>query len=140
MKKNQKKQSLFTTLGFSPKWCVFIVFILLLSGSILGLLVKNNGPVTKKIPTYMLAKENKVNEVELLPPEADNTATLTEVVNTEQKVDEEEGIITPMTTLFDENKLPVIGKITGPVVALVIDDMGVDLIHTQQMLKLNDII
>lgn len=139
MKKNQKKQSLFTTLGFSPKWCVFVVFILLLSGSILGLLVKNNGPVTKKIPTYMLAKENKVNEVELLPQEADNTATLTEVVNTEQKVDEEEGIITPMTTLFDENKLPVIGKITGPVVALVIDDMGVDLIHTQQMLKLNDV-
>lgn len=87
---------------------------------------------------YKQIAELKSNEVNLYPQTVDNEATLTDVVS-EDNNDFVDGIITPMTTLFDENKLPVIGKITGPVIALVIDDMGVDLIHTQQMLKLNDV-
>lgn len=116
---------------------MLVLMFLFATGSVLGLLIKYNGPIKKKIPAYQI-EETKSNEVDLISSENDNSATLTEVVKTESG-DYEEGIITPMTTLFDENKLPVIGKITGPVIALVIDDMGIDLIHSQQMLKLNDI-
>ena len=112
---------------------------LITSGIVLGFLVKNDSTIRKKIPAYKQVAE-KSNEIDLYPKDVDNVATLTDVVKTEENNDDyQEGIITPMTTLYDENKLPVIGKITGPVIALVIDDMGVDLIHSQQILKLNDI-
>ncbi len=137
MKKQSGKSSILKSFGLSPYVCMLVLMFLFATGSVLGLLIKYNGPIKKKIPAYQI-EETKSNEVDLISSENDNSATLTEVVKTESG-DYEEGIITPMTTLFDENKLPVIGKITGPVIALVIDDMGIDLIHSQQMLKLNDI-
>ncbi|MBR1544703.1 MAG: divergent polysaccharide deacetylase family protein [Alphaproteobacteria bacterium] len=139
MKKQSKKNSLLSVFGISPQLCIVLIISLFTSGILLGLLTKNDTSIKKKIPAYKQVAEEKSNEIDLTSSEEkDNAANLTDVVSTEES-DIEEGIITPMTTLFDENKLPVIGKITGPVIALVIDDMGVDLIHTQQILKLNDI-
>ncbi len=140
MKKKSKKTSLLNAFGISPQICLILVISLITSGVILGLLVRNDGAIKKKSPMYKHVAVESNNEIDLYNTNEtkDNEATLTEVVKTEDD-NYEEGILTPMTTLFDENKLPVIGKITGPVIALVIDDMGVDLIHSQQILKLNDI-
>ena len=138
MKKQSEKSSLLSVLGISPQVFFVVMMFLLSVGVVLGFLVKNDGLVKKKIPAYKQIADAKSNEIDLVSEEEkNNVANLTDVIKTENDI--EEGFITPITTLFDENKLPVIGKITGPVVAIVIDDMGVDLIHSQQMLKINDI-
>ena len=137
MKKQSKKSSFLSVLGISPQVFFVVILLLLAFGVVLGLLVRNQDTIKKKIPAYKQVLESKSNEVDLISEEENNTATLTDVIKAENDI--EEGVITPITTLFDENKLPVIGKITDPVIAIVIDDMGVDLIHSQQILKLNDI-
>ncbi|MCR5506804.1 MAG: hypothetical protein K6F04_03050, partial [bacterium] len=96
MKKQSKKSSLLSVLGFSPQLCIVLIISLFTSGILLGLLTKNEDSIKKKIPSYRKVSEQKSNEIDLVSNEENgNTANLTEVIKTEENNDVEEGIITP---------------------------------------------
>ena len=135
MKEQSQKTSITKALGISSRFIVSVLFFLLLSGIFLGLLVKNSNSVKKKTPI------NKTEETETNIQNVFENSDIPSVVKSVDQISEisEDVDIVPVTTVFDENKLPFLEKITGPVIAIVIDDMGVDLIHSQQILKLDNI-
>ncbi len=115
MKKQSNILSVLKSLGIEPKLFLIIFIGIFISGILLGFLVKNT----------LIKKKKPQPKIEIIHTE--------EIPQIEIKEEQEE-IFVP--TPFNKYKVILDKKPTTPVIALIIDDMGVNMVNTQKILSL----
>lgn len=151
MKKQSDNLSILKVLGITPQAVFILLLGILVSGMMLGFLVKNSGDVRKKPrPSKSVASKNKVvigadtivvgddGKKDSLPVKKEEVQ---DKRIPEQKSDSQisGSKRKKQNFVYEENKLPFKKTGSEPVVAIVIDDMGVDMLRTQKMLKVPEI-
>ena len=126
-------------MGITPQAVFILLLGILVSGMMLGFLVKNSGDVRKKPrPSKTVASKNKVvigaDTIVVRPAKK---GEVQDKRIPEQKSDSQisGSKRKKQNFVYEENKLSFKKTGSEPVVAIVIDDMGVDMLRTQKMLK-----
>ena len=127
LKNKQTYLSSLKSFGITPQTVLFILLSLVFSGVILGLLVNSSNNSVKK---RYLKQQSKIASISPEVKLSSNTDVKKEQVVSVNIVKE------VPRQLFDENKVLVSEEIKTPVIALVIDDMGVDMLRTNKILNL----
>lgn len=140
MKKKSDTSSLFKVLGITPQSVIISIIGLVFAGVILGLLVKNSSKIKKKTP----ASKISINKMETIK-EQKSKEIISEFPNNQmQDIKKDISPSKPITQLlenapFNKNKLIFSKKVKTPVVAIVIDDMGVDMLRSNKLLNIPEI-
>lgn len=140
MKKKSDTSSLFKVLGITPQSVIISIIGLVFAGVILGLLVKNSSKIKKKTPTSKIS----INKMETIK-EQKSKEIISEFPNNQmQDIKKDIPPSKPITQLlenapFNKNKLIFSKKVKTPVVAIVIDDMGVDMLRSNKLLNIPEI-
>lgn len=140
MRKKSDTSSLFKVLGITPQSIIILIIGLVFAGVILGLLVKNSSKIKKKTP----ASKISINKMETIK-EQKSKEIISEFPNNQmQDIKKDIPPSKPITQLientpFNENKLIFSKKVETPVVAIVIDDMGVDMLRSNKLLNIPEI-
>ena len=140
MRKKSDTSSLFKVLGITPQSIIILIIGLVFAGVILGLLVKNSSKIKKKTP----ASKISINKMETIK-EQKSKEIISEFPNNQmQDIKKDIPASKPITQLientpFNENKLIFSKKVETPVVAIVIDDMGVDMLRSNKLLNIPEI-
>lgn len=140
MRKKSDTSSLFKVLGITPQSIIILIIGLVFAGVILGLLVKNSSKIKKKTP----ASKISINKMETIK-EQKSKEIISEFPNNQmQDIKKDIPPSKPITQLientpFNENKLIFSKKVKTPVVAIVIDDMGVDMLRSNKLLNIPEI-
>ena len=134
MKKKSTIFSILKVLGVSPQVVFLLLLGILLSGMILGFLITNSSN-KKNSPDYKIKKIHKV----IIPEKpTSNEAVIKDEIKKEDSL-----IITDNTkketTPYNLNKLAFSTTSKNPMIAIVVDDMGVDMIRSNKMLGIPDI-
>ncbi len=134
MKKKSTIFSILKVLGVSPQVVFLLLLGILLSGMILGFLITNSSN-KKSSPDYKIKKTQKV----IIPEKpTSNEAVIKDEIKKEDSL-----IITDdtkkETTPYNLNKLAFSTTSKNPMIAIVVDDMGVDMIRSNKMLGIPDI-
>ncbi len=134
MKKKSTIFSILKVLGVSPQVVFLLLLGILLSGMILGFLITNSSN-KKNSPDYKIKKTHKV----IIPKKpTSNEAVIKDEIKKEDSL-----IITDNTknetTPYNLNKLAFSTTSKNPMIAIVVDDMGVDMIRSNKMLGIPDI-
>ena len=152
MKQQSENYSLLRSLGITPQAVFLFLFGILISGILLGLLVRNSiTPNNKSRSISNIYKKNQKlpNDKNLLvytekksKPLNIETAQNKDVNNEKIKVSIKNKIKKSenLPSLYNQNKV-LFSKndVDTPVIALVIDDMGVDILHSQKILNIPEI-
>ena len=122
MKKSENNiYSILKALGITPQFLIVLFLTILIFGIALGMFFKKTSQHKNKKEVI-----EKIVPTEAIVPESDN------VINNETK----ESIQLANTTFY-KNSVPVNKKIEKPVLAIIIDDMGIDMIRSKDILELN---
>lgn len=127
MKKSNSKNnisSILKVLGITPQIIVIFLLITLLIGITIGLIVKRQNSVERK----KIVVEKPV----LVSDEAEIDSTPSDI-----KEDNNESLMNIQKDSPFEKYALLSEKTDKPVIALIIDDMGVDMIRTNRILKFN---
>lgn len=116
---NSQKFSFFKLLGITPQVLFIILFGIFLTGIFIGLFVKNTTNHKKVIKKQKIIQKQKI--------ETSSSKNLPKSKNNSQN---------NTNTPFYKNSLKVDNKISSPVVAIIIDDMGIDMLRSQRILNL----
>lgn len=127
MKKKSTKSSLFKILGITPQTIIILIIGISFAGILLGLLVKNSNK-KQPVPVFSINEEKEIQEIKELPQTSDDSNE--EIIQKFSFID---------NTLFNENKLLFSEQPKTPVVAIVIDDMGVDMFRSNKILNIPEI-
>ena len=111
---NNNVSSILNVLGITPQIIVIFLLTVLFVGIVIGLFVKKQDVVSERMTV--------VDEKQVLKQSVKVDNDLTQ---TKKKV-----------SLFEKNSL-IVEKVDKPVIAVIIDDMGVDMIRTQKILELD---
>jgi polysaccharide deacetylase 2 family uncharacterized protein YibQ len=134
MKKSNGFLGFLRILGITPHVGILFMILILLSGIMIGLIVKNAArkPAAKKRPAVVAVAE-------VVPPESPAPSVPEPEKEPEEASGEPE--VSPAAygdeAPFVKYALPVAEKPAGPVVAIIVDDMGVDMLRSKKVLELD---
>ncbi len=138
-KKQSNNISIFKFLGITPQTIIIFIIGVAFSGVILGLLIQNSLNTKKK---------KKINNIEQVKEDiVENIISNNNIVNEIKEgeiIDNQSDISIDSVqifknSLYNENKYILDKKVDTPVVAIVIDDMGIDMLRSNKMLNVPDL-
>ncbi|MBD5405489.1 divergent polysaccharide deacetylase family protein [bacterium] len=115
---NNNVSSILNVLGITPQIIVISLLIILFVGIIIGLFVKKQNVVSKRMTVVE----------EVVPYDRKQIF--------EQSMKSDNEVKQIKDSPFEKNSL-IVEKVDKPVIAVIIDDMGVDMIRTQKILELD---
>ncbi len=126
---NFHKFSFFKVLGITPQVLFIIFFGILLTGVFIGLFVKNTSSFKKTSIPQIKKQQVSKNQTKKIDIKKDNLKQIESKNLPNKPLDN--------NVAFYKNSLIIKDVVKSPVVAIIIDDMGIDMLRSERILNLD---